>query len=148
MISKEKIKLGVLENVLGYLLAQVSISTNQVFKKNIVALHNLNKLEFTTLILIKNNPNLTLKNLVEILNIPASNLSLLLLKLEELKLIARNKSTLDQRVQMLTLTSSGKKVASSLEKISSAMENELLSKLDTAEREKLFQFISVRLKIE
>ena len=141
MISKEKIKLGVLENVLGYLLAQVSISTNQVFKKNIVALHNLNKLEFTALILIKNNPNLTLKNLVEILNIPASNLSLLLLKLEELKLIARNKSTLDQRVQMLTLTSSGKKVASSLEKISSAMENELLSKLDTAEREKLFQLL-------
>jgi len=47
MISKEKIKIGILENVLGYLLAQVSISTNQVFKKNIVALHNLNKLEFT-----------------------------------------------------------------------------------------------------
>jgi len=141
MISKEKIKIGILENVLGYLLAQVSISTNQVFKKNIVALHNLNKLEFTALILIKNNPNLTLKNLVEILNLPASNLSLLLLKLEDLKLIDRNKSTLDQRVQVLTLTRSGKKVASSLEKISSAMENELLSKLNTAEREKLFQLL-------
>jgi DNA-binding MarR family transcriptional regulator len=83
---------------LGYLLAQVSISTNQVFKKNIVALHNLNKLEFTALILIKNNPNLTLKNLVEILNLPASNLSLLLLKLEDLKLIVRNKSTLEKRI--------------------------------------------------
>ena len=138
MKNKEKIQIGILENVLGYLLAQASISTNKIFKENIVSQYHLNKLEFTTLILIKNNANLTLKNLVKILNIPASNLSLLLVKLEEHKLITRNKSSVDQRIQILHLTQSGKKITTKLEQTSLEMESKLFKNLENDEREQLF----------
>jgi hypothetical protein len=52
---------GVMLNLLGYHLAQASIPTDTTFKKYINEPYQLNKLEFTILMLIQANENLTLQ---------------------------------------------------------------------------------------
>lgn len=146
LIYSNQINHGVLENVLGYLLAQASIPTNKIFKNEVFKNYGFNKLEYTTLILINSNENLTLKNLVNVLNIPASNLSLILDKFEKQHLITREKSLSDQRVQLLKLTSKGVKIARELEKKSLTMESDLLSALSQAEQSMLFELLTKIIK--
>ncbi|NBS96483.1 MAG: MarR family transcriptional regulator, partial [Betaproteobacteria bacterium] len=69
---------GSLKHLLGYHLAQASIPTDHVFKSCIQDTFKLNKLEFTILILLQANEELTPKRLSTVLNIAAPNLTLIL----------------------------------------------------------------------
>lgn len=132
---------GTMLNLLGYHLAQASIPTNSAFKKHISDAHQLNKLEFTTLMLLKENKNLTPKRLSLALNMPASNLTLLLDRIEKRKLIVRTQSVEDRRVQNISLTLSGNKLTEKLKKICGVMEDDVLSHITNAEQEILFELL-------
>ncbi|MBU3647854.1 MAG: MarR family transcriptional regulator [Limnohabitans sp.] len=132
---------GAMLNLLGYHLAQASIPTNSAFKKHISDVHQLNKVEFTTLMLLKENQNLTPKRLSLALNMPASNLTLLLDRIEKRKLIERNQSIDDRRVQNISLTPSGTKLTEKLKKVCNVMEDDILSHITKAEQEILFELL-------
>lgn len=136
-----QIEHGVMLNLLGYHLAQASIPTNSAFKKHISDAHQLNKLEFTTLMLLKENQNLTPKRMAIALNMPASNLTLLLDRIEKRKLIIRTQSSEDRRVQNISLTPSGIKLTEKLKKTCAVMEDDVLSHITNAEQEILLELL-------
>jgi MarR family transcriptional regulator for hemolysin len=132
---------GAMLNLLGYHLAQASIPTDSVFKKYINEPFQLNKLEFTILMLIQANENLTPKRLATALNIPGSNLTILLDRLEEKALLLRARSAEDRRVQDVSLSSKGKTLAKKLLKSSELMEDNILKHITIAEKQMLFELL-------
>ncbi|MDD0810566.1 MarR family transcriptional regulator [Curvibacter sp. RS43] len=124
--------------LLGYLLAQATIPTNQVFKAHIEQVYALNKLEFTILMLLSGNEQVTPKRLALALNIPSSNLTLLLDRLELRGVLQRERSDTDRRVQYVTLSPAGQALAREVRATTATMEQDLLSGLSAAERSALF----------
>lgn len=132
---------GKLIKLLGYSLAQASIPTNNIFKRQISAEYELNKLEFTVLMLLSSNHEVTSKRLSVALNIPAPHLTLLLDRLEKRDLLLRERSETDRRVQYVKLTPHGQATVTQLDAQSDAMEQELLGHLTPAERAMLFELL-------
>lgn len=128
--------------LLGYQLAQATIPTNQVFKANIEQGFNLNKLEFTTVMLLSANQQVTPKRLALALNIPSSNLTLLLDRLEQRGVLLRERSDTDRRVQHVQLTPAGEALVREVRQTTATMEESLLSDLSAAERRTLFALLS------
>lgn len=127
--------------LLGYQLARASIPTDRLFKKHIASSFQLNKVEFTILMLISSNDQVTPKRLSNAINIPSPNLTLVLDRLEDQGLLVRQRSTVDRRVQHVTLTRKGLALARKADTQSSSMETELLSHLSFAERAMLFELL-------
>ena len=127
--------------LLGYHLAQASIPTNNIFKKQIGAQFQLNKLEFTILMLLSSNDEVTSKRLSVALNTPAPNLTLILDRLEKREFVVRVRSQTDRRVQRVELTCQGQLVVKEMDALSEAMEVELLGHLTPAEQAMLFELL-------
>lgn len=132
---------GKMSKLLGYNLAQASIPTNNIFKKQIGLGFQLNKLEFTILMLLSSNEEVTSKRLSVALNTPAPNLTLILDRLATRDLIVRVRSEADRRVQKVKLTPEGMLAVKRMEALSDAMELELLGHLTPAERAMLFELL-------
>lgn len=128
-------------NLLGYHLAQASIPTDATFKKYINEPFKLNKLEFSILMLIQANENLTPKRLANALNIPASNLTILLDRLEKKSLVVRARSEEDRRVQDVSLSGKGLTLTKKLLKLTEQMEESILNHITSAEKQMLFELL-------
>lgn len=127
--------------LLGYHLAQASIPTNTAFKKYIGTVFQLNKVEFTILMLVASNETVTPKRLSIAINVPAPNLTIILDNLEKRELIARSRSETDRRVQYVNLTPKGLTMVGEMNAVTDAMEQELLKHLTPAERAMLFELL-------
>lgn len=132
---------GKMTKLLGYNLAQASIPTNSIFKNEIGSVFQVNKLEFTILMLLSSNDDVTSKRLSVALNIPAPNLTVILDRLETRELIVRVRSQTDRRVQRVRLTVSGCTTVEKMDELSEAMETQLLGHLTPAERAMLFELL-------
>ena len=128
--------------LLGYHLAQASIPTTSLFKKHIGTVLQLNKLEFTILMLVSSNEEVTPKRLSVAMNIPAPNLTLILDRLENRALLTRIRSEADRRVQHVKLTRKGLDLARKADTLANTHEQELLSHLTEAERGMLFELLT------
>lgn len=128
-------------NLLGYQLAQATIPTNRIFKTHIEAEFELNKLEFTILMLAAANEAVTPKRLSSAMNIPAPNLTLILDRLEKRELLRRTRSEEDRRVQHVQLTRKGVALIKRLDGVVAKMEDALLAHLSAAERAMLFELL-------
>ena len=128
-------------NLLGYQLAQATIPTNRIFKTHIEAEFDLNKLEFTIVMLVAANESVTPKRLSSAMNIPAPNLTLILDRLEKRELLQRTRSDLDRRVQHVQLTRKGLALIKKLDGVVAKMEEALLSHLTAGERAMLFELL-------
>ena len=130
-----------LAGLLGYQLAQATIPTNNIFKAQVEEVFLLNKLEFTILMLVASNEDVTPKRLSSAMNIPAPNLTLVLDRLEKRELLIRSRSETDRRVQHVRLTRAGLTMVTKLEAVSARMEAALLDHLSDAERAMLFELL-------
>ena len=130
-----------LQSLLGYRLAQASIPTDNIFKNRIAGVHAVNKLEFSILTLLMSNPDVTPKRLAVALNIPGSNLTLILDRLEQRGLLVRVRSANDRRVQHIQLTPDGERFVAQLQVSANSMEAELLKHLSKAEQAMLFELL-------
>jgi DNA-binding MarR family transcriptional regulator len=132
---------GSLVNLLGYHLAQASIPTDLVFKNYIQEAFKLNKLEFTILILLQANEELTPKRLSTVLNIAAPNLTLILDRLEKGDLLTRIQSARDRRMQLVRLSEAGQVMATKLTSVSLSMEENIWKHLTSAEKQILLELL-------
>ena len=130
-----------LTTLLGYHLAQATVPTNNVFKSHISETFSLNKLEFTILMLLVANEEVTPKRLSRAMNVPASNMTLILDRLESRELVKRLRSEEDRRVQYLQLTKKGIKLTREVVAVADTMEHDLLSHLTKAEQAILFELL-------
>ncbi|WP_280155156.1 MarR family transcriptional regulator [Piscinibacter sp. XHJ-5] len=102
-----------LHGVIGYQIAQASIATLGVFHRLVGEPLGLRPVEFTILVLIKENPGGTAARLARALAVTAPNIKLWLERLEGRMLIRREASASDRRTQHIHVTEEGRQIAES-----------------------------------
>ena len=130
-----------LSHVLGYHLAQADVPVKKIFFKFIGQPLQLRPVEFTILMLIANNENVTQKQLSQALAVSAPNITILLDRLAERELITRVRSETDRRSQHVLLTRKGATLARKAHEVSLTMEQEVLKQLSDAERAMLIELL-------
>jgi len=131
-----------LQQVVGYQIAQAAITTDAVFHREVAEALNLRRVEYTILLLIRENPGCTSGRLVRALNVTAPNITMWIDKLEERGLVKRAQSATDRRANQLELTAEGDALAQ--EATRRVMEGELQALsagLSGAERAMLLELL-------
>jgi DNA-binding MarR family transcriptional regulator len=130
-----------MQRLLGYNLAIASVSAFKRFDKYVTAVHGLRRVEFTVLVLVDSNTDVTSKKLGTALGIAAPNMTVMLDRLEKRELLRRVKSEADGRAQHVIITRKGKLLAAKAEAAAAAAESELLKPFSPAEQAMLFELL-------
>ena len=116
---------GALDGVLGYQLSLADVPSKQLYFRHIGERFRLRPVEYSLLVLVLSNGNdVTQKQLGQALSLPPPNLTILLDKLAERGLVARERSDVDRRVQHVRLTAKGEKLTREAHACVPAMERE------------------------
>lgn len=135
------LSLGPLSDVLGYHIAQASITTFGLFERHVGQPFGLRKVEYSLLMLVLANGPLSPKKLAQALVLSAPNLTLLLDRLQERGLLRRERSQLDRRSQNVVLTDEGQRVAQASGAAAVPMESALFDRLSRAEHAMLIELL-------
>jgi DNA-binding MarR family transcriptional regulator len=100
-----------MQQIAGYQLAQAGITTDAVFRQAVGQPLGLRRVEYTILMLIRENPACTSGRLVRALDVTAPNITMWVDKLEQRGLVRRAQSTADRRANHLELTDEGEALA-------------------------------------
>jgi DNA-binding MarR family transcriptional regulator len=130
-----------MKKLLGYNLAQAAIPTFRIFKKRVGEPFQLSRLDFTILLLVASNPQVTQRQISLALDVAAPRLTMVCDKLVERELISRTRSVDDRRKQFIALTPKGTALGREAERIAESMESELLGHLTDQERTMLFRLL-------
>ncbi|HTT11946.1 MAG TPA: MarR family transcriptional regulator [Burkholderiaceae bacterium] len=139
--GQERLDEGAVLHILGYRLAQASIVMRGVFNRHVGEPLNLRTVEFTVLMLLLANEDVTPSLISRTLAMSAPNLTQLLDRLAERGLVARERSPHDRRAQHIRLTRAGRALAKKAHEISLGMEQQALQHLSEAERAMLFELL-------
>jgi DNA-binding MarR family transcriptional regulator len=137
----DPIQLGVLQDLVGYHLAQATVSSTAMFRRAIAEPHGLRKVEFSLLMLVLNNGPLSPKQLAQVLSLSAPNLTMLIDRLQARGLLTRIPNPADKRSQHIVLTDAGLDVAHRAMAAAPAMERKLTERLSSAERAMLIELL-------
>ena len=130
-----------MRKLLGYNLAQAAIPSFKIFQKRIGEPFKLRRIDFTILMLVASNPDVTQRQMSLALEVSAPRLTLVCDQLEERELITRTRSEHDRRKQYIALTRKGTTLVRKAERIADRMEKELLGHLTELEQTMLFQLL-------
>jgi len=139
--GQERLDESAVLHILGYRLAQASIPMRGIFNRHVGEPLNLRTVEFTVLMLLLANDDVTPSLISRTLAMSAPNLTQLLDRLAERGLVARERSPHDRRAQHIRLTRTGRALAKRAHEISVAMEEPALQHLSEAERAMLFELL-------
>jgi DNA-binding MarR family transcriptional regulator len=135
------LSLGPLAGIAGFHLARATVTTQHNFQRHIAAVFDLNKVEFSLLMLVMANPGIAPKRLARALAVTAPKLTLLLDGLQSRRLIQRERNAADGRSQHVMLTDGGRKLARNAAAAAEPMERELLGQLSRAEHAMLIELL-------
>ena len=127
--------------LLGYNLAQATIPSFKVYEREIGQPLQLRQVEFSILMLLSTNRDVTQKQLSLALNVPAPNLTVILDRMAQRELLERSRSTTDRRVQYVALARKGTALLRRAEAKAATMEHDLLRHLTSAEQAILFELL-------
>ena len=133
---------GPLAGIAGFHLARAAVTTQGSFQRHIASTFDLNKVEFSLLMLVLANPGVTPKRLARALAVTAPKLTLLLDGLQTRGLIKRERNAADGRSQHVMLTERGRKLARDTAAAAEPMERELLAHLTRAEHAMLIELLA------
>jgi DNA-binding MarR family transcriptional regulator len=108
---KARLSEGLAHGIVGYQLALATVVTNQVFDERVGNPEDLRRVEFTILALVRDNPDVTARQLARALAVTPPNVAIWLDRLESRALVARTRSAADGRVQHIRLTAAGAALA-------------------------------------
>jgi len=100
-----------LKHIIGYQLAQATITTTEVFQTQVGGPFDLRPVEFTVLTLIHENPGVSGKQLARALAVTPPNITMWIDRLEGRALVTRERSATDGRAQHLRVTPQGATLA-------------------------------------
>jgi DNA-binding MarR family transcriptional regulator len=132
---------GRMQKLLGYNLAQAAIPSFRIFEKRIGEPFQLRRLDFTILMLVASNPQVTQRQMSLALDVSAPRLTIVCDKLVERELITRTRSEADRRKQCIALTRKGAALVRKADRVADNMEKELLGHLSDLEKTLLFQLL-------
>jgi DNA-binding MarR family transcriptional regulator len=96
-----------LQQVLGYQLAQATIVTDAVFHQEVGEPLQLRRVEYTVLSLVAQNPGGSAARIARALAVTPPHVTVILDRLEARKLVQRKASTEDRRSRQLSVTRAG-----------------------------------------
>lgn len=123
-----------LQPVIGYQIAQASVVVNRIYEKAIAANLGLHRLEYSILMLLRENPHCTASSLAKALNVSTPNIALWLDRIISKGLLARVPNAADRRSNHLRLTDQGIAVVEQVTRTILAAEEATLSTLSFGER--------------
>ncbi|MEN9485844.1 MarR family transcriptional regulator [Sphaerotilus montanus] len=132
---------GVLDGVVGHHLACARVTTHVTFLKHFGQPYDLRPVEYSLLMLLAANAQLTPKQLAQSLALSAPNLTILLDRMQDRGMLQRVRSEVDRRSQHVMLTDAGRALTDEIATKTPAMEAELDSCLSRAERALLIELL-------
>lgn len=132
---------GVLDTVVGHHLACARVTTHVTFLKHFGQPFDLRPVEYSLLMLLAANAQLTPKQLAQSLALSAPNLTILLDRMQDRGVLQRVRSEVDRRSQHVMLTDAGRALADEIATKTPAMESELDGCLSRAERALLIELL-------
>ena len=130
-----------LHQILGYQMAQATITTTAVFMKLVGDPLDLRPVEYTILTLINENPGGSPARLSKALGVTPPNITVWIDKLETRGLVARERNITDRRAQHLHTTAKGADLASKATQQLLKGEREALAGLSEGERTILVELL-------
>jgi DNA-binding MarR family transcriptional regulator len=130
-----------LHEVIGYQIAQASIVTLSVFARAAGAALELRPVEYTMLVLVKENPGGTAARLARALAVTPPNITMWLDKLQRRGLVRREASQTDRRTQHLYVTDKGRRIAEEATQRVIEAERLAFAHLSTGERTILVELL-------
>ncbi|WP_051378470.1 MarR family winged helix-turn-helix transcriptional regulator [Derxia gummosa] len=122
-----------LEGSIGYHLARARVVTAGIFTRAIGEPLDLRPVEFTILMLLSSNEDVTQTQLSDLLAISAPNMTILLDRCVKRGIVRRVRSETDRRAQTVQLTDLGRDLARRGHAIALTMEREALPSLSPGE---------------
>lgn len=116
---------GALGGVLGYHISQAVVTTLGLFARHVGEPQDLRPVEFSLLLLLQANEQVTPKQLAQTLALSSPNLTILLDRLQERGVIERVRSDSDRRSQNVLLTAAGAELAQRCVALCATMEQDL-----------------------
>jgi DNA-binding MarR family transcriptional regulator len=123
-----------LQHLIGFRLALADAAARQTFQRQVGGPLALRAVEFTILLLLLGNRDVTPKRLARTLRVSPPNVTVLVDRLVERGLVQRLQSPSDGRVTILRLTAQGTELARRAQQLSRTMEDSLVRALSPGER--------------
>ena len=135
------LSLGALSGLLGFHIAQASVTPYSLFEQHVGQPFGLRKVEYSLLMLVLSNGPLSPRKLAQALALSAPNVTMLLDRMQERGLLRRERSLLDRRSQNVVLTDEGQRIAQASAAAAAPMERALLARLSRAEHAMLIELL-------
>ena len=124
-MTRHRIDHSSMQHLLGYALAQARVATTKAFFDAVGGPLQLRPVEFSLLMLLRDNDGVTQRDLVGALNLNAPNLTTLVTRMQERGLLSRERSDSDRRAQLIRLTAEGVELAAQAHSAASTMETDI-----------------------
>lgn len=125
----------------GYLLARSRWQAFRNFEAHVGARFELRPVEYSILVLLASNEDVSQVQLAQTLGIAAPNMTALLHKLEARGLVERRRSEADRRRQTIVLTPAGRKLVKNASAAGKDMNKGWLDRLTPAEQAMLMELL-------
>lgn len=132
---------GLAHDLVGYQLALATVVTHQVFDERVGHPEDLRRVEFTILALVRDNPDVTARQIARALAVTPPNIAIWLDRLESRALVVRTRSTADGRVQHVRVTPAGAALVDRAARALLEGERQALDTLTAAERAMLVELL-------
>jgi DNA-binding MarR family transcriptional regulator len=136
-----RLDFGELRDIVGFHIARAAVSTYAAFELHIGIPFGLRKVEFSLLMLLLANQDVSPKPLAKALRVTAPKLTMLLDGLQERGLLLRRPNPLDGRSQHVLLTPQGLALARQAAQAGRVMEGEMNRRLSAAEHAMLIELL-------
>ncbi|GAA5234160.1 MarR family winged helix-turn-helix transcriptional regulator [Verticiella sediminum] len=133
MATSPGLDLSPLSHLIGFKTSMADARLRRAFHARMKALR-LRPVDFTILLLLAANDNVSQKMLCEALDITAPGLAVILDRLQHRGLLLRERSEVDRRAHRLTLTPQGLRLADEARSLSLDLEDDVLAVLTPGER--------------
>jgi DNA-binding MarR family transcriptional regulator len=135
---RDPIKLGVLNDHLGYFVRRLQIWVFQDFMRALARL-DIRPAQYSVLVIVEANPGLSQSDIAEFLGIERARLVHLLDRLEKRGLTERRASPKDRRSHALYLTREGQRALKKIKSLAAGHEADLATKLGPEKRKLLIE---------
>jgi DNA-binding MarR family transcriptional regulator len=138
--AEQPLRQDLLLSLVGYNCRRAYLSIMPLFAERMEQ-YALRTADFSVLSLLQANPNITQKRLSQAIKVSPPNLAILLDRLEERGLVARQRNPLDKRSQTLALTPAGSRLCARAENTASELERDATAMLTAEERVQLLALL-------
>lgn len=137
-----RLKVGALRRIVGFHVARAAVTTYAAFERAIGKPFDLRKAEFSLLMILLANDQVSPKPLARALAVTAPQLTQLLDRLQQRGLLTRQPNPLDGRSQHIVLTPAGRELSQAAESAAGPMEAEWATRLSPAEHGMLIELLA------